>query len=44
LAKESLKRCRNGQLVLIDEATHWLHHEYPMIVNQWLFRYLKKEK
>nr|WP_046176054.1 alpha/beta fold hydrolase [Domibacillus indicus] len=43
LAKESMKSCGNGELVLIDEATHWLHHEYPDIVNYWLVRFIEKE-
>ncbi|GAF21821.1 LOW QUALITY PROTEIN: epoxide hydrolase [Bacillus sp. JCM 19047] len=44
LAKESLKRCSNGELIFIDDATHWVHHEYPEIVNQLILRSLKKKK
>ncbi|WP_050181978.1 alpha/beta fold hydrolase [Domibacillus robiginosus] len=43
LAKKSVEQCGNGQLVLIDEATHWLHHEYPEIVSAWISRFLKEE-
>lgn len=43
-AKESLKKCQDGQLILLDEGTHWLHHEYPEIVNRWLLRFLKETK
>jgi epoxide hydrolase 4 len=43
MAKESIKRCHDGKLILLDEATHWLHHEYPDLVSQWIIRFLKKE-
>ncbi|RQW18488.1 alpha/beta hydrolase [Bacillus sp. C1-1] len=44
LAKESLKRCSNGELIFIDDATHWVHHEYPEIVNHLILKSLKKTK
>lgn len=42
MAKESLKRCPDGQLILLDEGTHWLYHEYPLLINQWIIRFLKE--
>jgi pimeloyl-ACP methyl ester carboxylesterase len=29
MAKESVAYCRDGRAVLLDDATHWLHHEFP---------------
>ncbi|MDT8859734.1 alpha/beta hydrolase [Alkalihalobacillus sp. MEB130] len=42
LAKESIKLCSNGELVLIDDATHWVHHEQVNIVNRFLLTYLSR--
>jgi pimeloyl-ACP methyl ester carboxylesterase len=33
LAEKSIKKCRQGQLVFLRDATHWLHHEQPERVN-----------
>jgi len=33
MAQQSIARCKSGQLVFIDNATHWLHHEKPYEVN-----------
>ncbi len=40
LAKESLEFCENAELVWIGEATHWVHHEQPVIVNQLIKEFL----
>ncbi|WP_144903761.1 alpha/beta fold hydrolase [Halobellus captivus] len=29
LATESSGYCESGRLVVLDDATHWLHHEFP---------------
>ena len=29
MARESVAYCRDGRAVLVDDATHWLHHERP---------------
>ncbi|MBG9770248.1 alpha/beta fold hydrolase [Bacillus vallismortis] len=42
LAKETEKRCPNGHLIFVDEASHWINHEKPAIVNQLILEYLKK--
>ncbi|WJH33335.1 alpha/beta hydrolase [Paenibacillus sp. CC-CFT747] len=34
LVRPSLEMCENGTLVMIEEATHWIHHEEPMIVTR----------
>lgn len=44
LAKESLDFCEDGELVFIGEATHWVHHEQPYILNLLIERMLKEEK
>ncbi|MEZ0480028.1 alpha/beta fold hydrolase [Planococcus sp. SSTMD024] len=40
LAKESLKFCKDAELVWIGEATHWVHHEQPVIVNRLIKEFL----
>ncbi|MBU9714925.1 alpha/beta fold hydrolase [Evansella tamaricis] len=34
LAKESMSKCVDGRLTMVDGATHWVHHEKPLIVNR----------
>jgi pimeloyl-ACP methyl ester carboxylesterase len=34
MAQESIQRCKNGKLIKLDQATHWLHHEEPDKVNE----------
>jgi pimeloyl-ACP methyl ester carboxylesterase len=29
MARESVAYCRDGRAVLVDDATHWIHHEHP---------------
>ncbi|MBP3950984.1 alpha/beta fold hydrolase [Bacillus suaedae] len=40
LAKRSLEMCQDGQLIAVDEATHWVHHEQPTILNQLIRQFL----
>lgn len=44
LAKESLKRCTQGELIYIGDATHWVHHEYPSIINHLILKSLSKNE
>ncbi|WKA54840.1 alpha/beta fold hydrolase [Planococcus shixiaomingii] len=44
LAKESLNFCEDGDLVFVGEATHWIHHEQPYILNLLIGRFLTEEK
>ncbi|WP_158828534.1 alpha/beta fold hydrolase [Mucilaginibacter lacusdianchii] len=37
MAKQSIDFCLKGKLVLLDDATHWLHHEKPNEVNQLIW-------
>jgi len=43
MAEQSIKRCRDGQLIILDNATHWLHHEEPMLVNGYIHTFLNKD-
>ncbi|MFB6102067.1 MAG: alpha/beta fold hydrolase [Haloplanus sp.] len=29
MARESVAYCRDGRATVLDDATHWLHHEHP---------------
>lgn len=40
LAKESLNFCKDAELVFIGQATHWVHHEQPFIVNGLIGEFL----
>lgn len=44
LAKESLDFCEDGNLVFVGEATHWIHHEQPYILNLLIDQFLTEEK
>ncbi len=44
LAKESLTFCKDAELVLIGQATHWVHHEQPEILNRLIMEFLDEEK
>ncbi|MCY7797047.1 alpha/beta hydrolase [Bacillus spizizenii] len=43
LAKETERHCTNGHLIFVDEASHWINHEKPAIVNHLILEYLKKQ-
>ncbi|WP_031526493.1 alpha/beta fold hydrolase [Dyadobacter crusticola] len=42
MAEQSVGRCTHGQLILLENATHWLHHEEPELVNEYIFAFLKQ--
>lgn len=44
LAKESMKFCTDAELIFIGQATHWVHHEQPWIVNRLIKEFLDEEK
>ncbi|MFD1032846.1 alpha/beta fold hydrolase [Metaplanococcus flavidus] len=44
LAKESLNFCSDAELIFIGQATHWVHHEQPLIVNGLIEEFLGEEK
>ncbi|MDP7025827.1 MAG: alpha/beta hydrolase [Candidatus Marinimicrobia bacterium] len=37
----SIDRCTNGQLIFLEEASHWLQHEEPEKVNRLLLDFLR---
>lgn len=41
LAQASIKRCSQGQLIFLEDATHWLHHEQPERVNSLIHEFLQ---
>lgn len=44
LAKESVNFCTRAELVFVGQATHWVHHEQPLIVNRLIQEFLGEEK
>lgn len=41
LCEASLKQCINGSLRRVEHATHWVHLETPLFVNEELIAFLK---
>lgn len=44
MARPSLSFCTDGQLVLLDEATHWLHLEEPEKVNSLIYDFISRPR
>jgi epoxide hydrolase 4 len=42
MAQASAALCDDSRLVLVEEATHWIHHEEPALVNSLIDRFLKR--
>ena len=42
MAQASIELCDRGQLVLFEDATHWVQHERPEKVNRLLIQFLGK--
>ncbi|CAM3847365.1 alpha/beta fold hydrolase [Alkalicoccus chagannorensis] len=42
-AKRSLRWCQEGELIFIGEATHWVLHEQPAIVNEKIREFLQDD-
>jgi epoxide hydrolase 4 len=40
LAEQSARLLENGRLVRLSEATHWVQHDFPEVVNQHLLAHL----
>ncbi|ELZ96113.1 epoxide hydrolase-related protein [Haloferax mucosum ATCC BAA-1512] len=40
MARESLSFCSDGHLRTFDEATHWVHHEEPVVVARAIIEHL----
>jgi epoxide hydrolase 4 len=41
MAQSSIERCTNGKLVMMNDATHWLHHEKPDQVNRLILDFIQ---
>ncbi|MFB9862887.1 alpha/beta fold hydrolase [Rufibacter immobilis] len=39
LAQPSIEECAHSELIFLEEATHWLHHEFPEKVNQLIYEF-----
>ncbi len=42
MANGSLAMCKQGKLIIVDDATHWLHHEKPNEINRMILSFLKE--
>jgi pimeloyl-ACP methyl ester carboxylesterase len=41
MATDSVRKCTDGKLVILDDATHWLHHEKPDEVNRLILEFVR---
>lgn len=41
-AKKSLESCMDGNMVLVDGATHWITHESPELVSKLIQQFIKE--
>jgi pimeloyl-ACP methyl ester carboxylesterase len=41
MAEPSNAKCTDGELVFMNDATHWLHHEKPDEVNSFIYDFIK---
>ncbi|GEO05010.1 AB hydrolase superfamily protein YfhM [Adhaeribacter aerolatus] len=41
MATPSKDKCRNGELVFLPNATHWLHHENPHQINNLIYKFIQ---
>jgi pimeloyl-ACP methyl ester carboxylesterase len=42
MARASVRLCDQGELVLLENATHWIQHDEPERLNAMLLDYLKR--
>lgn len=43
-AQPSIDHCKNGRLLYLEKATHWLHHEFPEEVNQQVHQFISEHE
>ncbi|QJD97771.1 alpha/beta hydrolase [Mucilaginibacter robiniae] len=41
MAQQSVNWCTNGKMVMLDDATHWLHHEKTAEVNKLILDFVQ---
>lgn len=44
MAQPSIDLCDEGRLVLIEQATHWVQHEEPEVVNRLIDEFFRREE
>ena len=44
MAQPSIDKCRDGKLVFLPDATHWLHHEKPHQVNKLIYQFIQEPR
>lgn len=44
LAKESMAFCEEVNLAFVEQATHWIQHEQPEIVNHLIIQFINEQK
>jgi pimeloyl-ACP methyl ester carboxylesterase len=42
MAVKSLDKCKQGKLIMLDNATHWLHHEQPDAINRMIHNFIRE--
>jgi pimeloyl-ACP methyl ester carboxylesterase len=43
MAEQSIAWAENGKLIVLENATHWLHHEEPELVNGYILAFLREQ-
>jgi pimeloyl-ACP methyl ester carboxylesterase len=43
MAQKSIEHCTNGKLVMVEEATHWIHHEQPDLINELIRKFITRD-
>jgi pimeloyl-ACP methyl ester carboxylesterase len=41
MAQDSIDKCTNGKLVMVEDATHWIHHEQSHLVNTRIHDFIR---
>lgn len=42
MAQDSVEMCNQGKLTMLNDATHWLHHEKPGEINQLILGFVNQ--
>jgi epoxide hydrolase 4 len=42
MGQASVALCKAGRVVLVEEATHWIQHQEPALVNSSIDRFLNR--
>jgi pimeloyl-ACP methyl ester carboxylesterase len=44
MAQKSINKCTAGKLVMVEDATHWIHHEQPHLVNTLIHDFIMMQR